>query len=137
MAYWAAKLCVLMTTPDRHKSQPTGFSGRWEATIAPTLTSITTSALPSHHSKMWVPGWERIRARRRRLSAVSVMVSAHSDQASQEAARGVIPPIPRPCPFAPSVTTPLYSTIVSQALRQPLREEGVGWYFGRCGDVKN
>jgi hypothetical protein len=31
-------------------------AGRREATMAPTVTSITTVALPSHQSKMWVPG---------------------------------------------------------------------------------
>src|SRR5215213_4268969 len=121
MAYWEVKVLVLVATPERHRSQPTGFSGRREATTAPTVASITTVALPSHQSKMWVPGWERIRARRRRPSAVSATESAHSDQASQEAVRGVIPPIPLPCSFVPCVTAPLYSTTVSQTLRQPLR----------------
>jgi len=36
-------------------------------------------------------------------------------------ARVLIPPSPRRCSFVPSVTTPLYSTTVSQALRQTLR----------------
>src|SRR3990170_2390645 len=107
MAYWEVKVLVLVATPERHKSQPTGFSGLREATIAPTVTSITMSELPSHQSKTWVPGWERIRARRRRLSAVSATVSDHSDQASQEAVRRVILPIPLPRSLAPSITTPL------------------------------
>src|SRR5215210_3481968 len=111
MAYSDVKLLVLTAIPERHKSQPTGFSGRREATMAPTVTSITMVALPSHQSKMWVPGWERI----------SAMESAHSDQASQEAVRGVIPPIPLPRSLAPSITTPPYSTTVCQALRKPLR----------------
>jgi hypothetical protein len=55
MAYWEAKVLVLTARPERHKSQPTGFSGLREATIAPTVTSITVSELPSHQSKMWVP----------------------------------------------------------------------------------
>src|SRR5215210_5127502 len=121
MAYSDVKLLVLTAIPERHKSQPTGFSGRREATMAPTVTSITMVALPSHQSKMWVPGWERIRAKRRRLSAVSATESAHSDQASQEAAREVIPQIHLPRSLAPAITTPLYSTTVSQELRQPLR----------------
>src|SRR5215216_4779286 len=33
----------------------------------------------------------------------------------------LISPTPRPSSLGPSVTTPLYSTTVSQALRQPLR----------------
>jgi hypothetical protein len=47
--------------------------------------------------------------------------SAISDHAIHVAARVPIPPIPRFCSLAPSVTTPLYSTAVSQTLRQPLR----------------
>src|SRR5215207_156882 len=49
------------------------------------------------------------------------VTSPYSDQASQEAARRLIPPLLRSCSLAPSLTTPLYSTTVSQALRQPLR----------------
>ena len=40
-----------------------------------------------------------------------------SDQASHAAVRALIPPIPRLCSLAPSVTPPLYSTSVSQTLR--------------------
>src|SRR5215213_8266359 len=58
---------------------------------------------------------------RRKLRAVSMKESAHTAHASQEARRWLAPPTPRPCSIAPSVTTPLYSTIVSQALRQTLR----------------
>jgi hypothetical protein len=56
MAYSEVKLLVLTATPERHKSQPTGFSGLREATMAPTVTSITIVELPSHQSKTWVPG---------------------------------------------------------------------------------
>jgi hypothetical protein len=42
-------------------------------------------------------------------------------QAGQAAERTLIPPIPRPCSLAPSLTTPLYSISVSKALRQSLR----------------
>src|SRR5829696_2311332 len=35
----------------------------------------------------------------------------------------LISPTPRPSSLVPSVTTPLYSTTVSQTLRQPLRGE--------------
>src|SRR5215210_8491989 len=127
MAYWEVKGLVLVATPERHKSQPTGFSGRREATTAPTVASITIVELTSHQSKMWVPGWEWIRARRRRLSPVRVTESAHSDHASHAAVRRLIPPIPRPCSLIPSVTTPLlYKTSVSRTLRQPLRNGVVG-----------
>ncbi len=123
MVYWEAKVLMLVATPERHKSQPTGFSGLREATIAPTVTSITMVALPNHQSKTWVPGCERISPRRRRLKVVNATESDHSDQASREAARLLIPPSPRsrPLSFFPSVTTPLYSSTVSQTLRQSLR----------------
>ena len=52
MAYWEVKLLVPTATPERHNSQPTGFPGLREATMAPTVASTTTSALPSHQSKM-------------------------------------------------------------------------------------
>src|SRR5215207_2042324 len=55
------------------------------------------------------------------LRAVSVKEKAHADHASQMVARLLIGPTPRPCAFVPSVTTPLYSTTVSKALRQTLR----------------
>ena len=35
---------------------------------------------------------------------MSVRESAHSDQANQAEVRRLIPPIPRPCSLAPSVT---------------------------------
>jgi hypothetical protein len=47
--------------------------------------------------------------------------SAHTDQAIHAAVRWLIPPIPRLCCLARSVTTPHYSTTVSQALRSALR----------------
>src|SRR5215203_3037429 len=69
---------------------------------------------------------------RRKVSAVSAKESAHTAQASQEAIRVLIPPsLPCPCSLVPDVTTPLYSTIVSQALRQPLRGHAVA-NFREC-----
>src|ERR687890_2059754 len=92
MAYWEVKLLVPTATPDRHNSQPTGFSGLREATMAPTVASTTTSALPSHQSKTWTFEYRRISAMRRRLEAVSARVSAHNDHASRKAARAFIAP---------------------------------------------
>ena len=46
--------------------------------------------------------------------ATSPRVIAHIDHAIQAVARALIPPTPLPCcSLAPSVTTPLYSSIVS------------------------
>ena len=45
-----------------------------------------------------------------------VSVRPASDHASQVAVRALMPPIPRPCSLAPSVTPPLYSTTASRVL---------------------
>jgi hypothetical protein len=52
--------------------------------------------------------------------------SAASDQANQAARRSILP-TPRSWTFAPSVSTnPIYTTTVSQALRQALRARPSG-----------
>src|SRR5215204_6507022 len=52
------------------------------------------------------------------------MESTHIDHASHVVAvRRLTPPTPRPCSLAPSVTTPLYSTTVSQTLRSRWENE--------------
>src|SRR4029453_18831175 len=98
MAYCEMKVLAPTATPDRHKSQPTGFGGRREATMAPTVASITTKVLPNHHSKTGVSGCERLRTTSRALSAVRVTVIAHSDQASRVAARRLIRVTSYPAP---------------------------------------
>ena len=82
------------------------------------LAMITT--LRKANSKMGAPGLDRFNARNRRPSAVRTRQRAHTDHASQTEARVVIPPTPRPCFLAPSVTTPLYKITVSQVLQQML-----------------
>src|SRR5215204_5480289 len=59
---------------------------------------------------MGTSGLEEFKTRRRRLSAVNAREVAHMDQANNAAIRRLIPPAPRPCWLALSVTTPLYST---------------------------
>src|SRR5918997_619225 len=90
MAYWDAKLLVLTATPNEHNSQPTGFPGLREATKAPTVASITTSALPSHQSKTGASGSEALMARSTRLDPVNPTAIAHSDHASRDAAWALI-----------------------------------------------
>src|SRR5215218_2398898 len=58
---------------------------------------------------------------RRTVRAVSAKENAHADQASQEAARPLILPTPRPSFLAPSVAIPVYRKITCQVLRKPLR----------------
>src|SRR5215207_3502659 len=99
-----------------------------EATIAPTTEKVSTMA-EVRTKELAAPtlpyGSSRAVDRTIRANATppirSATESAHSDQASQEAARVLIPPIPRSCSLVLSVTTLLYSATVSQALRQTLR----------------
>jgi hypothetical protein len=106
------------------KIQPMGFSGGREEIVAPTVEKD-----PMARSEMMAPaapsvlfsgrGYRKLKTTVRTTSST---VSAHSDQASQAAARSLIPSAPWPCPLAPSVTTPLYSTTVSTVIR--------GQYYG-------
>src|SRR5215211_1245016 len=126
MAYCALKWEMLSPRANRHSNHPTGFSGRGEATIAPTVEKNTAlSVLSSQSSKVCVCGGERFRAKSTRANPVRINESPQSDHASQEAVRVLIPPTPRSRSFVSSVTTPLYSTTVCQALRQPLRSQAV------------
>src|SRR4051812_32084868 len=105
-----------------------GFSGRWEAIKAPTTENDTVQVGrtanegPSQARKI-SPRVRSLRRARIRLAAASTTHSRHNDHATHAAARRLIPPTLRLCCLAPCVTTPLYSTTVSQALRQTLRGE--------------
>src|SRR5919107_5651831 len=102
-----------------------GFSGRCEAMRAPTTENDTVRvARVSIDGPQAMKISARVRPLRRArigLAAASATPSAHSDQANHAAVRRLIPPTPRRCSLAPSVTTPLYNTTVCQALRQTLR----------------
>src|SRR5215218_2313975 len=103
-----------------------------DATMAPTTekvsnvaklrTTLPSSASPPYGNSTAVDLVVRAKVIPPRRSATE---SATSDQASQEAARVLIPPTPCSCSLAPSVTTPLYSTTLSKALRQSLRSQVV------------
>src|SRR5918994_1314175 len=116
--------------PSAKKIQPMGFSGRCEAIKAPTTENDTAMMArwaiggPPRARKIL----SRVRSLRRariRLAAASATLIRHSDPANHVATRALIPPTPRSCSLAPCVTTPLYSTTVSQALRQTLRGKGL------------
>jgi hypothetical protein len=64
---------------------------------------------------------ERARTYSKTLTKNMVTQRRASDQASHNAAWALVLPAPRPRCLASSVTTPLYSTSVSRALRAPLR----------------
>jgi hypothetical protein len=88
MAYCELKWEMLSPRANRHSNHPTGFSGRREATIAPTVEKNTAlSVLSSQESKVCVCGCERFRAKSKRANTVRVIESPQSDHASQKAAR--------------------------------------------------
>ena len=117
--FWAESGCVVPTPFPRSsvgllrcsrpsKNQPIGLLGRREATIAPTIVLETTP-----RRKVKSRGPVPVSTVNATTQVTKTTVRAHSDQASQEAARKLIPPMPRPYSLAPSVTTPLYSITVS------------------------
>src|SRR5215207_4262444 len=66
-------------------------------------------------------GLNRFKVKSRRVGAKSTTQSVPSNQTIQVEVRECTPSTPLLCSLAPSVTTPLYSTTVCQALRQTLR----------------
>jgi hypothetical protein len=61
-----------MKRPAMLKSQPMMCLGRRETITAPTVENPAAATVFSiQKSKMCTPGWERFKARRRRLRAVS------------------------------------------------------------------
>src|SRR5215211_3728048 len=114
--------------PPAQKIQPIGFSGRREATTAPTVVNVKASKA----RRTIVPRLGKIRAEALKNpstpppKAANGKEIAHIDHAIQVAARVLIPPTSCPCSLAPSVITPLYSTTVSQTLRQTLRAGSFG-----------
>src|SRR5215203_5785203 len=120
-------------SPITQKIQPIGFSGRCAPTRAPTVTkdsakTPTTAVLEMLRSSGISAGG--LMARKMKASATSAAHNTHIDQATQEEARALIRLVPRPCSLASSVTTPLYSTTVSQALRKALRGRRFRANFG-------
>src|SRR5687767_2443013 len=103
-----------------------GFSGRCEAIKAPTTENDTIWARrmatggPDQARKI-SPRVSPLRRLKIRPATASATHSRHSDHASHAATRVLISPTSRPCSLAPSITRPLYSTTVSQALREALR----------------
>src|SRR5215216_545470 len=109
--------------PPAQKIQPMRFSGRREATTAPTVVNVKASKA----RRTILPRLGKIRAEALKNpstpppKAANGKEIAHIDHAIQVAVRVLITPTPRSCSLAPSVTTPLYSTTICQALRQTLR----------------
>src|SRR5215212_4330164 len=127
-AYPLAKMPRPTSRPMVEKIQPMGLLGRWEATMAPTTAKISSMAKVRITSS--APKFRTLRSVRpavrdkvypptKRITEITT-----SDQASRVAVRVLIPPTLRSWSIVPFVTTPLYSTTVSPALRQPLRGRG-------------
>src|SRR5918995_2441653 len=106
---------------------PIGFLGWRVAISAPTVEKLSTMPARTEYATTSVIPPEAGRNNcSSRESARATMESSHPDQASQDAARRLIPPLLRPCSVALSVTTALYSSTVSRALRQALRSRPLG-----------
>src|SRR5918998_3661708 len=99
-----------------------GFSGRCEAIKAPITENDTvqvgrTANEGPSQAKKITPRVRPLRRARIRLATASATHTTHSDHASTVAPWVLLPPTTRSCSLASSVTTTLYSTTVSQALR--------------------
>src|SRR5215204_4284587 len=120
--------------PMTRQIQPTGFLGCLEAIRAPTIgkarkeTKINSSLGVSPVLVGSCDEWARTCSTT--LARNMATQSPASDQASQEAARDLIPSTPRSCSVSPSLTTPLYRRTVSRTLRLALRERRAAANFG-------
>src|SRR5918993_1633144 len=109
------------------KIQPMGLVGSHEAISAPTAgyasdsTPVSTAKPGSYLNPPTSRGNSSVVKSSTRVSVMSTTHTANTNHANQAEARWLIGLTPRPCFLAPSVTTALYSTTVSQALRQTLR----------------
>src|ERR687897_807779 len=123
MAYSPEALKSTRARPAASEIQPMGLVGRRDATRAPTSVKSRATARKMKGT-FAVPQTPALSTTRvgpfRTRSTVDAESSATdirpSDQASQEAARVLIPLTPRPCFLASSVTTPLYNTTISLSL---------------------
>src|SRR5919202_6677418 len=100
--------------PSARQIQPMGFSGRLEAIRAPTIGKARkdkkTVRPLTVRSAPQLSGTCAERARNNSGTLATNMATQRevSVQASQAAARGLIPPTPRPRSLGPSVGAPLY-----------------------------
>src|SRR5215216_5760628 len=119
--------------PATRQIQPIGFSGRLEAIRAPTIVKARKGARinrlpmapPEPQSlKGCAAGAVTYKDKMVSMAPATNMAPERpaSDQASQEEARVFALPSSRSRRCVPSATTPLYRTLVSQALRNAVRE---------------
>src|SRR5215211_5925632 len=113
-----------------------GLVGRREAISAPTVgyasdsNPISTARTESSRSPLRRRLDSGVAKSSKRVSVKSTTHATHNDHASLVAVRALTPPVPRFSFLASSVTTLLYSTSVSQALRPPLRSQAVSDLLG-------
>src|SRR5919107_4683860 len=103
--------------PNAMKSQPMGLFGRREATKAPTVAKGTAVERTRGMRATSLTGHSR------NPRATIATTRVHKGHASQ-AVRWFILPTPRTCSRASPVTTPLYSTTASKALRRAAHRVG-------------
>jgi hypothetical protein len=109
--------------PSARQIQPIGLWGRLEAIKAPTKgkaktgTEVNASITVRLATKPLGRCAERMRMYSATLATNMATERPASDHANQAAEWRLILPTLPPCSLAPSVTTPLYSTTVSKALR--------------------
>src|SRR5215208_1245774 len=125
MAYCPLAAEDVRKRPRAQKIQPIMFLGCREITRAPIVVNNTKTSKPqtSRGSGGWATpvGVGEFRNLNNAHTLTNVSERAHSDQASQTVGRRLLPTTPSSRSLVPSATTPLYSTTVSQALRQTLR----------------
>jgi hypothetical protein len=115
--------------PKATKSQPTGLYCLREPTKAPTVAKGTAVERTRGTRATSLTGHSR------NPRQIPATIRAQKVQANP-AARRPDSPTPRPCSLAPSVTTPLYSTPVSYALRGGVFSGPRGPRGPRGGEVR-
>jgi hypothetical protein len=131
--YWSPRAMSVQKRPATRQIQPIGFSGRLEAIRAPTIVKARKGArinrlpmAPPEPQSLESCAAGAVTYKDKMVSmALATNIAPErpaSDQASQEEARVYALPTSRSRRCVPSATTPLYRTLVSQALRNALRE---------------
>src|SRR5215211_6320892 len=131
--YWSSRAMSVQKRPATKQIQPIGFSGRLEAIRAPTIVKARKGArinrlamAPPEPQSLEGCAAGAVTYKDKIVSMAPATNMAPdrpaSDQASQEEARVFALPTSRSRRCVPSTTTPLYRTLVSQALRNALRE---------------
>jgi hypothetical protein len=121
VAYWLPVNLMAAEAPKATKSQPTGLYGLREATKAPTVAKGTAVERTRGTRATSLTGHSR------NPRQIPATIRPQKVQANPAAGRPDSS-TPRPCSLAPTVTSPLYNSTVSRALRQPLR----GRLLTRC-----